>query len=124
MYDKPKAKVVLDVKSKDVRRLLKVRITYNCVSRYYNTTCKTPLTDGEFANDNLKKTKNAILMLILRLVVKMKNSCAARKLSSKKPLEPQKPRKTSLKILSKRAMLKTAKLLKRLLLIKNVRLIF
>ena len=59
MYDKPKAKVVLDVKSKDVRRLLKVRITYNRVSRYYNTTCKTPLTDGEFANDNLKKTKTA-----------------------------------------------------------------
>lgn len=59
MYDKPKAKVVLDVKSKEVRRLLKVRITYNRVSRYYNTTCKTLLTDGEFENDNLKKTKTA-----------------------------------------------------------------
>ena len=60
MYSSPVAKIVLDPKSQMKKRRVKIRITYKRVPRYFVVRDKTLLTDGEFNNPNLKKTKNVL----------------------------------------------------------------
>ena len=60
MYSLPVAAIVLDPKNTGVKKRVKIRITYKRVSRYVVIRDKTPLTEREFNNTNLKKTKQVL----------------------------------------------------------------
>ena len=60
MYQKPTAKLILDSRSSDEPKFLKIRILANREKRTYSTTSKVKLTVDEFNNSRLKKTKEAL----------------------------------------------------------------
>lgn len=53
-------KIVLDPQSKEPSKSVKLRITFNRVSRLRAIPSTVKLTDDEFANDKLKKTKEVL----------------------------------------------------------------
>ena len=57
MYFSPTTKIVLDPKNRGEKKRVKIRITYKRVSRFRVIRNNTLLTEGEFSNPNLKKTK-------------------------------------------------------------------
>lgn len=54
------AALVLDTQSTKLKKRIKLRVVYQRIPRFYITRAEELLTDGEFANKNLKKTKNAM----------------------------------------------------------------
>ena len=53
-------KIMLDPQSKETQRAVKLRITFNRVTRFRAIPSEIKLTDDEFGNEKLKKTKEVM----------------------------------------------------------------
>lgn len=53
-------KIVLDPQSNEAVRIVKLRITFNRVTRFRAIPSDKKLTDTEFSNEKLKKTKEVM----------------------------------------------------------------
>lgn len=53
-------KIVLDPQSNEAVRIVKLRITFNRVTRFRAIPSEIKLTDTEFSNEKLKKTKEVM----------------------------------------------------------------
>ena len=57
------AKIVLDPQSKEILKSIKIRITFNRIWRVMAIPSDVRLSDDEFHNEKLKKTKEVIAAL-------------------------------------------------------------
>ena len=60
MKNKATVKILLDPQSKEIEKPIKLRITYNRISRFRAIPVDIKLRQEEFENEKLKKTKEAL----------------------------------------------------------------